>query len=119
MCQNSWYDKKRRHYGPKPNTRRARGLKRRDTGLKKGPATQRPIYTMEAVQADTNVKQTNLPYQMKTMKRYAKIYNWYVQHFDRYPDKKLCLQATIDKFGLCDRTVMHAIRVCKYLLATS
>lgn len=115
---HSWYDKNRRHYGPKPNTRRARGLPKRDKGRPQGPATKRPIASLQTVEVDKNVKAVPLPKTMKQMKRYAKIYNWYVQHYDKYPDKKLCMEMTAEKFDLSIRTIDKAIAVCKYILAT-
>ena len=119
MCQHSWYDKSRRHYGPKPNTRRARGLKRRDFGIKKGPKTNKPIDSLAPVGIDKNVKEMPIPRSMFVIKRYAKIYNWYVQHYDRYPDKKICLDHTAEKFGKSKSTIKRAIDVCKYILATT
>lgn len=119
MCQHSYYDKNRRHYGPKPNTRRERGLKRRDYGIVKGPMNRKPIETMEAVQVDTNVKEVEIPRRMTVIKRYARMYNWYVQHYDKFPDKDLCITETSKKFEKSVKTVKKAIDVCKYILATS
>ena len=117
MSQHSWYDKNRRHYGPKPNTRRARGLPIRIG--KTGPLVKKSPSNLPIVEVDKNVKPIAIPERMKTIKRYAKMYNWYVQQYDKYPDKNVCIALTVEKFGVCDRTVMKAIRVCKYILATT
>lgn len=119
MCQHSWYDKNRRHYGRKPNTRRERGLRRRDFGIKHGPHRSMKYDNMQPVESDKNVKQVPIPNNVKVIKRYAKIYNWYVQHYEKYGDKKKCMEATAEKFGFSLNTIKHAINVCKYILATS
>lgn len=119
MCQHSWYDKTRRHYGRKPNTRRERGLRRTDYGLKKGPNTRKPIESLTPVEIDKNVKPMPIPRSMKVMKRYAKMYNWYVQHYDKFPDKELCMRETAKRFDKSMVTVKKAIDTCKYILATS
>lgn len=119
MCQHSWYDKNRRHYGRKPNTRRERGLRRTDYGIRKGPKPNRPIESMQPVEADMYVKPMPIPRSMKVMKRYVRIYNWYVQHFDKFPDKDLCMKETSKKFELTLNTVKKAIDTCKYILATT
>lgn len=118
MCQHSWYDPNRRHYGPKPNTRKERGLRRRDYGIKTGPRTRAPIQTMQPVEVDKDVKQMPIPKSMKVMKRYVKIYNWYVQHYDKFPDKELCMQEAARKFERSMNTIKIAINTCKYILAT-
>ena len=79
MSQHSWYDKNRRHYGRKPNTRKARGLRRRDYGTKKGPAIHKQPSNLRPVEVDTNVKEVEIPRSMVVLKRYIKIYNWYVR----------------------------------------
>ena len=119
MCQHSWYDKNRRHYGPKPNTRRARGLRNRNFGIKTGPKTRKPIKSMQPVEYDKDVKEMPIPRSLKIVKRYVKIYNWYVQHYDKFPDKELCIAETSKKFELTIATIKRAIAVCKYILATS
>ena len=119
MCQHSWYDKNRRHYGPKPNTRRARGLPNRNKGIKVGPTVYKQPSNLPEVDVDMNVNVAPIPRTIKGMKKHAKIYNWYVQHYDKYPDKDLCIRETADKFGLSVRTVYRAIAACKYILATS
>lgn len=119
MSQHSWYDKTRRHYGPKPNTRRARGLRRRDFGIKKGTAVEREPSNLQKVEVDKNVKEVDIPRNMKVLKRYIKIYNWYVQHYGKFPDKNVCVEETAFKFGKSIRVVRKAIAVCKYILATT
>jgi len=56
---------------------------------------------------------------MAVMKRYAKMYNWYVQHYDKYPDKEWCMKETAKKFERSVKTVKVAIDTCKYILATT
>lgn len=119
MCQHSWYDKNRRHYGPKPNTRRARGLKNRSFGTKNGPKDTQSPSNLQPVEVDTNVKEVVIPRRMGILKRYIKMYNWYVNHYDKFPDKKICIQHTAIKFEVTERTVSSAIAVCKYILATT
>lgn len=119
MCQHSWYDKNRRHYGRKPNTRRARGLPNRNTGVKRGPAVYKQPSNLPPVEVDKNVREIGIPARMSTMKHYAKVYNWYVQHYSKFPDKTLCIKETADKFGMCLKSVYTAINVCKYILATT
>ena len=119
MCQHSWYDKNRRRYGPKPNTRRERGLKRRDLGIAHGPKHNKPIETLQAIDKERNVKEVEIPRSMTIIKRYVKIYNWYVQHYEKCPDAKLCLAQTADKFNKSLITIKKAIDVCKYILATT
>ena len=119
MCQHSWYDKNRRHYGPKPNTRKARGLRRIDYGIKKGPMTKKPIESLQSVEPEKGVKAMPIPRRMSVMKRYAKIYNWYVQHYEKFGDKQVCMQETSKKFGIELRTIKKAIDTCKYILATT
>lgn len=119
MCQHSWYDPNRRHYGRKPNTRKERGLKRIDYGIKKGPATKKRIESLAPVEPDMNVKEVAIPRSMAVVKRYIKIYNWYVQHYDKFNDKDLCIAETAKKFSKSIMTIKKAIAVCKYILATT
>lgn len=119
MSQHSWYDPNRRHYGRKPNTRRARGLRRRDYGIKQGPRVEKSPSNLQPVEVDANVKVVAIPRNMSTIKRYAKMYNWYVQHYDKFPDRDLCISHTSVKFGVSVVTVKKAIAVCKYILATT
>jgi hypothetical protein len=118
MCQHSWYDPNRRHYGPKPNTRRARGLRNRNYGIKTGPRPNKRIESLQPVEVDKNVKPMPIPNSMKVMKRYVRIYNWYVQHYDKWPDKELCMTETAKRFDLTLLTIRKAIDTCKYILAT-
>lgn len=119
MCQHSWYDPNRRHYGPKPNTRRARGLRRTDYGIKKGPRPNKRIESLQPVEVDKNVKPMKIPRSVKVIKRYARIYNWYVQHYDKWHDKDHCLEETARRFELSVHTIKVAIDTCKYILATA
>lgn len=119
MCQHSWYDKNRRHYGPKPNTRRARGLPSRAKGVKVGPMVYKQPSNLPEVDVDTDVNVAPIPRTMKVMKKHVKMYNWYVQHYAKYPDKHFCMQETANRFGLSLRTVYRAIAACKYILATA
>lgn len=119
MCQHSWYDKSRRHYGPKPNTRKARGLKRRDFGIKKDPMVSKQPSNLQKVEVDRNVKEVEIPSRMSVLKRYIKMYNWYVQHYAKFPDRKICVEHTAVKFEASEATVKKAIAVCKYILATT
>lgn len=121
MSQHSWYNPNRRHYGPKPNTRKARGLPRRDKGKTHCVAsTNTEIYSgLERVDVDTNVEEVALPKKVSVMKRYAKMYNWYVQYYQRFFDKKVCIQLVAKKFRSTEATVTKAIKVCKYILATA
>jgi hypothetical protein len=73
---------------------------------------------MQPVEAEKYVKEMKIPRSMKVIKRYAKIYNWYVQHYDKWPDKELCLQEAVKKFELSMNTIKKAINTCKYILAT-
>ena len=118
MCQHSWYDKNRRHYGRKPNTRRARGLRNRNFGIKTGPAdTLRALRdTLPEVSPDLNVKKVPLPTE-RAMKRYAKMYNWYVRFCDIYRDNILSREKVAEKFKVSMHTVIRAIDTCKYVLA--
>ena len=119
MCQHSWYDKNRRHYGPKPNTRKARGLRRKDYGIKRGPLNSVQPQNLQPVDVDTDVKEVEIPRYMGVVKKYVKMYNWYVQHYSKFPDKQLCMQETANKFGKSIAVVKKAIDVCKYILATT
>lgn len=119
MSQHSWYNPNRRHYGRKPNTRRERGLRRRDYGIKQGPRVPKLPSNLQPVEVETDVKEVDIPRSMAVVKRYVKLYNWYVQHYDKYPDKKICIQHTSVKFGVSEVTVKKAIAVCKFILATT
>lgn len=119
MSQHSWYDKNRRHYGRKPNTRRARGLRRRDYGIKQGPKVEKSPSNLQKVEIDYNVKEVPIPKSMAVVKRYAKMYNWYVKHYEKYPDKQVCIAHTSVKFEVSEVTVRKAIDVCKFILATT
>lgn len=118
MCQHSWYDKKRRHYGPKPNTRRERGLKRRDYGIKRGPMCDTSLNALPSSGIDTNVEPVELPKTWASTKRLISIYNDYVNFYDLYRDKETAIEYTIAKYHVRPATVEKAISVCKYLLAS-
>ena len=75
--------------------------------------------SLQPVEVDANVKEVAIPRNMATIKRYAKMYNWYVHHYDKFPDKDLCISHTCSKFGVSVVTVKKAIAVCKYILATT
>lgn len=119
MCQHSWYDKNRRHYGRKPNTRRARGLPSRALGVKRGPTVKKPIETLPAVGVDRDVKLVEIPMSMLTIRKYSKMYNWYVDKYQMFYDKEICMQMTAEKFHTRIETVKKAIDVCKMILTMS
>ena len=103
----------------KPNTRRERGLKRRDFGIKKLPTCSTPPSNLQPVEVEKDVKEVKIPRSMAVIKRYVRIYNWYVQHYEKCPDKKLCMAETADKFKMSLPVIKKAIAVCKYILATT
>lgn len=117
MCQHSWYDKNRRHYGRKPNTRRERGLPRRDLGIKRGPRdTQwREEKGLPEIPIDRNVKPVPIPSE-RVLKRYVKIYNWYVRWCDKYRDSKVALEHVTKKFEITAFTARKAIDTIKYVI---
>jgi hypothetical protein len=120
MTQHSWYNKNRRHYGPKPNTRKARGLKRRDAGKKRFVSSIKTYDYLPGVGVDKEVEVVSIPSSMKVLKRYIKMYNYYVNRYQLYRDKKICMELVMEKFELKTvNPVKRAIKVCKYILATA
>lgn len=118
MTQHSWYNKNRRHYGPKPNTRRERGLKRRDYG-KKHIVRNRIFESLEQVK-ESVVEPVDIPRSMAILKRYINMYNMYVNKYQLYRDKNVCINLVMEKFSIKQkRTVDKAIKVCKYIIATA
>jgi hypothetical protein len=119
MTQHSWYNKNRRHYGRKPNTRRARGLKRRDAGKKRIYQKLKTFDNLEEVR-DREVEVVPVPRSMSVLKRYIRMYNMYVNRYQLFRDKKVCIELVMKKFGVqTSRTVEKAIKVCKYIIATA
>lgn len=121
MCKHSWYDKRcKRRYGRKPNTRRARGLRRRDFGKKHVVHSIKTFDSLPSVGVDKDVEEVEMPKNMAALKRYIKIYNWYVNKYQLYRDKEYCIEMVMDKFGIKQKqTVVRAIKVCKYILANA
>lgn len=121
MTQHSWYDKRcKRRYGRKPNTRRARGLSRRDKGKKRIIHRIKTFDCLPEVGIDKNVEVVSVPRSMEILKRYIKMYNMYVLKYQLYLDKKICIEMVMEKFGVKQqRTVEKAIKVCKFILATT
>ena len=121
MCKHSWYDKRcKRRYGRKPNTRRARGLRRRDFGKKHVVHSIKTFDSLPSVGVDKDVEEVEMPKNMAVLKRYIKIYNWYVNKYQLYRDKEYCIEMVMDKFGIKQKqTVIRAIKVCKYILANA
>lgn len=120
MSQHSSYNPKRkRRYGPKPNTRRARGLRRRDAGKKKGPRASKVQDVLPQVETDYAVEEAMLPTNQRTLKKYIRIYNWYVGKYQLYYDREICLEATSQAFKCRVETVEKAIACCKYILAVA
>lgn len=121
MCKHSWYDKRcKRRYGRKPNTRRARGLRRRDFGKKHVVQSIKTFDSLPSVGVDKDVEEVEMPKNMAALKRYIKIYNWYVNKYQLYRDKEYCIEMVMDKFGIKQKqTVVRAIKVCKYILANA
>ena len=121
MCKHSWYDKRcKRRYGRKPNTRRARGLRRRDFGKKHVVHSIKTFDSLPSVGVDKDVEEVEMPKNMAALKRYIKIYNWYVNKYQLYRDKEYCIEMVMDKFGIKQKqTVIRAIKVCKYILANA
>lgn len=118
MTQHSWYNKNRRHYGRKPNTRRARGLKRRDAGKKKIYQRLKTFDNLEEVR-DLEVEVVPIPRSMSVLKRYIKMYNMYVNRYQLFRDKSVCIELVMKKFEIKQkRTVEKAIKVCKYIIAS-
>ena len=119
MCQHSWYDKKRRHYGPKPNTRRERGLPRRDKG-KHHKFVRNNIYNnLPDISVDSWVGDApEIPSSAKTQEFYIRMYNYYVSEFGKIGDKIVAMQRTMVKFRASDIRVAKAIQFAKYVLAT-
>lgn len=117
MCQHSWYDKNRRHYGPKPNTRRERGLPRRDLGIKRGPRDTRwqNEKGLPEIDIDRNVRPVPIPKEF-VLKRYVKIYNWYVRYCDKFRDENVAIEHVMQKFSISRFTTNRAIRTIKYVL---
>lgn len=119
MTQHSWYNKNRRHYGRKPNTRRERGLRRRDYGKKKIYQRIRTFDNLEEVK-DLTVEVVPVPRSMAVLKRYIKMYNMYVNRYQLFRDKDVCIELVMKKFEIKQkRTVEKAIKVCKYIIATA
>jgi hypothetical protein len=115
-----WYSPYKRRYGPKPNTRRARGLKRRDYGKKKLLRTFHTYDNLPSVGIETDVEIVQIPRSIKKLKEYIGMYNFYVNKYQLYRDKKVCIELTMKKFDIKQkRTVLRAIKVCKYILATA
>lgn len=115
-----WYSPYKRRYGPKPNTRRARGLKRRDYGKKRLLKTYHTYDNLPSVEVEKSVEEVPVPRSIHVLKRYIGIYNFYVNKYQLYRDKKVCIELAMKKFDIKQkRTVEHAIKVCKYILATA
>lgn len=122
MSQHSWYNPNRkRRYGPKPNTRRARGLRRRDYGKKKGPRASRVQDVLPPVETDFDFDfdETKVPKSERTLKKYIQIYNWYVGKYQLYYDREICIKATSQAFECSEEVVKKAIACCKYILAVA
>lgn len=118
MTQHSWYNKNRRHYGRKPNTRRERGLKRRDYG-KKHIIRNKTFENLEEIK-DINVEYVDIPRSMSILKRYINMYNMYVNKYQLYRERNVCIELVMKKFNVKQkRTIEKAIKVCKYIIATS
>lgn len=117
MTQHSWYNKNRRHYGRKPNTRRERGLKRRDYG-KKHIIRNTVFENLEEIKEQV-VEEVTIPRSMSILKKYIRIYNLYVHKYQLYRDKSTCIKLVMEKYGIKQkRTIEKAIKVCKYIIAT-
>ena len=120
MPQHRWYHPYKRRYGRKPNTKRERGLKRKDYGKKRLLKTYHIYDNLPSVETDTKVEVVPIPRSLSVLKRYIGIYNFYVNKYQLYRDKKVCIELAMKKFGIKQkRTIEHAIKVCKYILATA
>lgn len=118
MSQHSWYNPNRRHYGPKPNTRRARGLHNRNYGRKYGPHPKLDNLNLPAV--DTPIRdigEVDIPTSLSTVKKYAKLYNYYLDRYQDYRDAELCVTLVAERYEVSEPTVKRAIAVCKKLIA--
>lgn len=120
MTQHSWYNKNRRHYGRKPNTRRARGLPNRNKGKRKFVNSIKTYDNLPSVGIDKEVEVVEIPRRMAILKRYIKMYNYYLNRYQIYRDKQTCMEIVRDKFELKTiNPVIKAIKVCKFILATA
>ena len=120
MTQHSWYNKNRRHYGRKPNTRRARGLPNRNKGKRTYVKSIKTYSNLPSVGVEDNVEEVAIPKSMAILKRYIKMYNYYLNRYQLYRDKEVCITLVKEKFELKTSTpVKKAIKVCKYILATA
>lgn len=120
MTQHSWYNKNRRHYGRKPNTRRARGLPNRNRGKKRYVQSTKTYDSLPSVGIDKNVEEVAIPRSMAILKRYIKMYNYYLNRYQLYRDREVCIDIVREKFELkTTKPVERAIKVCKYILATA
>ena len=104
------------------NTRRARGLKRRDAGKKKIYHRLKTFDNLEEVR-DREVEGVVPvpPRSMSVLKRYIRMYNMYVNRYQLFRDKKVCIELVMKKFGVCRQVgqLEKANKVCKYIIATA
>ena len=119
MCQHSYYDKNRRHYGRKPNTRRARGLPRTDKGKKRIFNKCAAYNNLPDVVSDVWLgPPPEIPANERTQLIYIRMYNYYVNEYGKIYDRVVALKRTMVKFRASDIRVVKAINFAKYILAT-
>jgi hypothetical protein len=94
-------------------------LKRRDAGKKRIYQKLKTFDNLEEVR-DREVEVVPVPRTMSVLKRYIRMYNMYVNRYQLFRDKKVCIELVMKKFGVqTSRTVEKAIKVCKYIIATA
>lgn len=94
----TWYKKGYRHYGPKPNTRRARGLPKR-----------KHIYHKFVKKGSIELRDSTERYCRSTILRYVRIYNYYHKEFAEHLDEDIAAIKTIERYKCTRKTLYKAI----------
>lgn len=120
MCQHSWYNKNRRKYGRKPNTKRARGIPRKDKGKKRGFRKKDwNTYLPDVAVEEWVGPPPEIPKNERTQMIYIRMYNFYVNEYGIVQDRIIAMQRTMEKFKASDMRVAKAIQFAKYVLSTA
>lgn len=113
--------------GPKPHTRRARGLPPR---MKPYHHSEAYIAKLKAIieaeqaeikrereleKAERLARHSGLPKSADTLKQYAFMYNWFHRAYEWYRDEDVAYTSTEEKFKVKRLTVKRAISVITYL----
>lgn len=108
-------------YGPKKNTRRARGYRRRDLGKKHKHSLkylEKVRLKKEASLVEIPKGDIKIPRESK-VKEYIFIYNWYHRVYEVYKDKRIAYDSTMNRFHYSEQTIKKAIQIIEYIKNTT